>query len=126
MVRVLIFDYYYKDVLCTHCEIDYGKQYISVKNFVDDPLFQAFGKQIITMDSIDEFFRDRCFPETRVDCLDLCRYLGLDHFDAEAICRKTHGKCVHDFFWIRFDNEIINFKEIRGHIVILEQNGKEV
>lgn len=126
MGRILIFDYYFKDTLCTHCEVDFANQIINVKNYINDPLYQAFGLQTVTMDSIDEFFRERCFPETRVDCLSLCNYLGLDSFDAEEICRKTHGKCISDFFWIKFDNENIRFKELRGRIVILEKEGIEV
>lgn len=126
MDRVLIFDYYDRDVLCSHCEFNYTRQTISIENFVEEPYRQAFGRQEVTFDSIDWFFRDRCFPETRVDCIELCEMLGLDHFDAEAICRKTHGKCIEDFQWIKFDGENVKFHHMQGRFVVLEKDGELV
>lgn len=126
MDRVLIFDYYDKDELCSHCEFNYTKKTIKVENYVSECYRQAFGKQEITFDSIDWFFRDRCFPETRVDCKELCEMLGVDHFDAEAICRKTHGKCFGDFNWIKFEGEDIKFLRTQDSTVVLEKDGKEV
>lgn len=113
MGKILKFEYYEKDKLNTKVSVDYVKQEIIVENFTDDIVEQAFGKRKITMDIIDEFFRERVFPETRVNCKDILEGLGLRNFDAEAIARITHGVLIHDFNWIRFDEEEIGWEEIK-------------
>lgn len=113
MGKILDFEYYMKDKLCSRVHVDYDKQTIDVENFTDDLIEQAFGLQKITIDSIDEFFRDRVFPETRVDVDVLLELLDLKVFDAEAIARKTHGMMTHDFFWIRFDNEDFSYEDVK-------------
>lgn len=102
MGRILKFDYCYKNTVCTHCEANFDTGEVLVTNFVEEPLLQAFGNKEATLENLDAFFRSRCFSEERVDSLELCEVLGLDHYDAEGICRKTSGKLIHDCFWINF------------------------
>lgn len=113
MGRILKFEYYFDNTLCTECKVDYGVGSIDIKNYTDNIVFQAFGKRRMSIDEIDEFFRERCFPETRVDVKDLLKMLGLRNFDAEAICRKTHGMVHGDRFWIRFDDEDLTYSDIK-------------
>lgn len=113
MGKILKFEYYYVDKLCTRCVVDYNKESIKVENFTSELVLQAFGNWKLTMDSIDEFFRERCFEETRVDRDVLLEMLGLHNFDAEAICRKTHGMVIGDYFWVRFDDENLTFDDIK-------------
>lgn len=35
----------------------------------------------------------------------LLRGLGLDYYDPELICRKTHGHQFDDFMWMQFSDE---------------------
>lgn len=112
MGRILDFEFYEKEKLCTRVHVDYAAQTVDVQNFTDDVVAQAFGRQKITIESIDEFFRDRVFPETRTDADELLKILGLKCFDAEAIARKTHGMLFHDLSWIRFDNEDLTYEDI--------------
>ena len=107
------FEYYEKDKLCSRVHVDYSSGVVTVENFTDDIVAQAFGRQKVTIDSIDSFFRDRVFDETNVGKHKLLELLGLKHFDAEAIARKTHGMLVHDMFWVRFDNEDLTYEDIK-------------
>ncbi|MBQ3514040.1 MAG: hypothetical protein IJA32_09640 [Lachnospiraceae bacterium] len=112
MGKILKFEYYEKDKLNTRVQVDYSRQEILVENFTDDIVEQAFGRRKVTIETIDEFFRERVFPETRVNCKELLEDLGLRNFDAEAIARITHGVLVHDFNWIRFDDEKLSWEDI--------------
>lgn len=112
MGKILDFEYYEKANLCSRVHVDYDKQSVSVENFTDDIIAQAFGKQKVTIESIDSFFRDRVFDETNVGKDKLLEILGLPVFDAEAIARKTHGMIITDMFWIRFDNEDLTYEDI--------------
>lgn len=113
MGKILDFEYYEKDKLCSRVHVDYSSGVVNVENFTDDIVAQAFGRQKVTIDSIDSFFRDRVFDETNVGKDKLLELLGLKHFDAEAIARKTHGMLVHDMFWVRFDNEDLTYEDIK-------------
>ena len=114
MGGVLKFEFYFKDMLCTRCSVNYITKEIGVENFTDKLFLQAFGKRKMCIDEIDEFFRERCFPESRVDKDTLLEMLGLRNFDAEAICRKTHGMMTGDQFWIRFDDEPLSYDDIKA------------
>lgn len=113
MGRVLKFEYWYGDKLCTSVFVDYGKQSIEIKNFTDDIILQAFGRRKVIIETIDEFFRERVFPETRVDCKKLLAQFGFKNYDAESIARKTHGILFSDIFWLRFDDECLNWDDIK-------------
>lgn len=84
----------------------YSDLSIEVTNFTDDIVDTAFGvKTKVDINDLDEFFRDRCFPETRGDCKELLEFLGLPVFDALSICRITHGMFFDDHYWVRFDSD---------------------
>ena len=113
MGKTLDFEYYEEDRLCTKVHVDYKTQKVDVVNYTDDIVSQAFGRRNVTIDTIDEFFRERVFPETRVDKDKLLEAAGMTHFDAEAIARKTHGILMEDLFWIRFAGEDITYEDIK-------------
>lgn len=70
--------------------------------------------------SLDDFFRERTFPETRVNCKQVLKGLGLNYFDAYEVCKKTHGALVEDTFWIRFEGESYVYKDVR--VAIRKEN----
>jgi len=70
--------------------------------------------------SLDYFFRERTFPETRVNCKQVLKHLGLTYFDAYEVCKKTHGALVDDTFWIRFEGESYVYEDVR--VAIREGN----
>lgn len=112
MGKVLKFEFYEKDKLCTKVSVDYSIGTVNVENFTDDVVEQAFGNREVCIEDIDDFFRSRIFAETRVDKDTLLGMLGLKVYDPEAICRKTHGMLIHDFNWIKFDGEDISYSDI--------------
>ena len=113
MGRELRFEYYCEDELCTRVFVDYDRQKVSVENFTDDIISQAFGKRTAEIEDVDDFFRERVFPETRVDCRELLRRFGFKNFDAEAIARKTHGILFSDVYWLRFDDEDFGWEDVK-------------
>ena len=98
------FKTYWKDMLTS--EVTVTQDGISFKNHIDNPIMIPFGvRTSATFDDLEEFFEDRCFPRERVNCKDILRRLGLDCYEPELICRKTHGMQFDDFLWIKFDND---------------------
>ena len=88
---------------------------ITFKNYGTNPVWLPFGvHEKATPELLDEFFEDRCFPRERVNCKQLLRTLGIDCYEPELICRKTHGVQFDDFLWIQFSDEPqVTFKEVR-------------
>lgn len=112
--RKLEFEYWCEDRLCTSFSVDYGKQSVEVENFTDDIILQAFGRREITIGTVDEFFRERVFPETRVNCKKLLRQIGFKNYNAESIARKTHGILYNDVFWLRFGGENLIWEDVKA------------
>lgn len=70
------------------------------------PIWLPFGvKTSATLDDLEDFYEDRCFPRERANCKELLHRLGLDCYEPELICRKTHGLQFDDFIWLQFSDE---------------------
>jgi putative transcriptional regulator len=75
-----------------------------VKNYIDNPLFRAFGKNTEPdFDDYEEFLRSRCFPETRDKMKLELKRLGLPFYDPLMIIEKTEGRMADDHFWIKIE-----------------------
>jgi hypothetical protein len=79
---------------------------VTFKNYIDNPVFLPFGvNTTATPDTLEEFFEERCFPRERANCKQILRELGVDCYEPELICRKTHGLQFDDFIWLQFSDE---------------------
>ena len=79
---------------------------VSFVNHTTNVLLLPFGvSDTATVDDLEEFFEDRCFPRERTNCKDILNRLGLDCYEPELICRKTHGLQFDDFIWLQFSDE---------------------
>ena len=88
------------------CEITVIGSNVSFTNYTDNVLQLPFGvRDTATIDDLENFFEDRCFPRERVNCKEILHNLGLDCYEPELICRKTHGLQFDDFIWLQFSDE---------------------
>ena len=88
---------------------------VTFENYIKNPLWLPFGiKKTVTLNDLEEFYEERCFPRERVNCKELLRDLGLDCYEPELICRKTHGVQFDDFLWLQFsDEKKVTYQEIK-------------
>lgn len=97
-------DYFYRDELLTSIHVRGSS--VTFENHSDEILLIAFGiRKEVTYEDLIEFYESRCFPRERVNAKALLRGLGLDYYDPELICRKTHGQQFDDFMWMQFSDE---------------------
>lgn len=96
--------YLYKDMVCSVIDVDETRRRVRVRNYVDNPLFRAFGKNTEPeYEEYEEFLKSRCFPESR-DKLKLeLKRLGLPFYDPIMIIEKTEGRMADDHFRIRIE-----------------------
>ncbi len=109
------FTTYWRDIPTCHVVV-HGLD-VQFENFTDNPIRLPFGvrtQEEVDRDCVEEYFEERCFPRELANCKDLLQRLGLDCYEPELICRKTHGQQFDDFCWIQFaDEPQVTYEEIK-------------
>lgn len=96
--------YMYKTTVCTVIDVDEAEREIEIKNYIDKPLFRAFG--VITeptYEDYEEFLESRCFPRERDKMKLELKRLGIPFYDPMMIIEKTQGRMAEDDFWIKIE-----------------------
>lgn len=76
---------------------------VEVINYTDDKFIRPFGSiKKPTIEDLEWFLEDRCFPRTRANCKELLESMGLDNYDPIEIIKRTGGNCNEDDFFIKF------------------------
>ncbi|MBQ6968624.1 MAG: type II toxin-antitoxin system MqsA family antitoxin [Lachnospiraceae bacterium] len=96
--------YMYENMVCTIIDVDEVIRKVRIKNYTDNLLFRAFGRNTEpSFDDYESFIRSRCFPESR-DKLKLeLKRLDIPFYDPIMIIEKTGGRMADDHFWIRIE-----------------------
>ena len=93
--------YMYDDMLCTVIDVDFRHQKIYIDNWVNVPLFRAFGViEHPTWEDFEYFLESRCFPKSRANVKRLLRELDIPYYDPLLIIEKTQGRMAEDHHWI--------------------------
>jgi hypothetical protein len=112
-MRKYSFEYLCEDRVCSKVDVDEEAEIVKSEDFTDDPVEQAFGGRELTLEGLEDFFRSRCFPETRFNLKYTLSCINMDFFDAETIVRKTRGVLYEDTFWVRFDGEELTWNDVK-------------
>lgn len=108
-------DVYWEEELM--CEIVVSNKTVFFKNHECSApkILYPFGiREHATYENLMEFYESRCFPKERENCKELLKLLGVDTYEPELICRKTHGTQWDDFIWLQFsDEDKVSYKDIR-------------
>ena len=96
--------YYYKDVVCTIIDVDIVNQRVSIKNYTNNLIFRAFGRnEHPTFSDYEDFLSSRCFPAERDKMKLMLAELDIPFYDPLMIIEKTNGRMAEDDFWIRIE-----------------------
>ena len=96
--------YMHQDKICTMIDVDETARKIFIKNYVESPLFCAFGRiNTPSFEDYEKFLKDRCFPESRDKVKLVLRDLGIPFYDPLLIIEKTEGRMAEDDFWIKVE-----------------------
>ena len=106
---------YNKNDLCAKIFVGNRGEPVICENYTKIVHHTPFGgRDEATYKDLMDFYADRCFPAERENCKEVLRTLGLDYYDPELICRKTHGYQFDDFMWFNFsDEEPVTFDDIK-------------
>ena len=96
--------YLYLNTVCTIIDVDIMNQRVKIKNYTNNLLFRAFGRnEHPTFSDYEEFLKSRCFPEERDKMKLMLRDLDIPFYDPLLIIEKTDGRMAEDDFWIRIE-----------------------
>ena len=96
--------YYYLNTVCTIIDVDTINQRVEIKNYTDNLIFRAFGRnEHPTFEDYEQFLRSRCFPEERDKMKLMLRELDIPFYDPLMIIEKTNGRMAEDDFWIKIE-----------------------
>ncbi len=96
--------YFYRDMLCTVIDVDEIKQRVIIKNYTDNLLFRAFGKnEHPSFADYEEFLESRCFPKSRDKMKLMLKEYDIPFYDPLLIIEKTGGRMEEDDFRIEVE-----------------------
>jgi len=96
--------YMNKQNICTIIDVDVMKQKIKIKNYTNNLIYRAFGRnENPTFKDYEDFLKSRCFPETRDKLKLVLEDLNLPFYDPFLIIEKTEGRMAEDDFWIKIE-----------------------
>ncbi|MBO7357663.1 MAG: helix-turn-helix domain-containing protein [Lachnospiraceae bacterium] len=93
--------YYFRDMLCTVIDVNEVEQHVFIKNYTDNLLFRAFGRnEHPSFADYEEFLESRCFPRTRDKMKLMLKEYDIPFYDPLLIIEKTGGRMEEDDFHI--------------------------
>ncbi len=96
--------YMFRDMVCTIIDVDELSQEVIIHNYIDDPIYRAFGVNTEPdFEDYREFLESRCFPRTRDKIKLELKRLDIPFYEPMMIIRKTQGRMAGDDFWIRIE-----------------------
>ena len=88
----------------------------TVRKLVEEPSLNIIGRvyrEGATYKDLDEFMLTRVSDRTRVDINEILKRYDLKDFNPYWMCRKSHGRKVTDFLWIRYNDEDLTYDDIK-------------
>ncbi len=96
--------YMYKEMVCTIIDVDEPQRKVIIHNYIDKPIFRAFGKNTEpSFEEYEAFIESRCFPRSRDKIKLELKKLDIPFYDPIMIIEKTQGRMADDDFWIRIE-----------------------
>lgn len=102
--KLMKFELYNRDELCTIIYTDFTDKTLSVRNTTNNIVKTAFGKNDTpTWLDFQSFLEERCVPEGRSGIREYLETIGVESYDPFEIIKKTSGKMSEDDQWIKWE-----------------------
>ena len=95
--------------------VDYTAHTVHVENFSSEDYKLPFliGRNNPSWEEYKLLIDSRVFPRERQNCKEILSCYGLDEYDQEAICRKSHATMFSDYMWFRYPGENITYDDVK-------------
>lgn len=96
--------YMYENTVCSVIDVNELERSVKVYNYIDNPLYRAFGVNMEpNYEDYEEFIESRCFPRNRDKIKLELKKLDIPFYDPIMIIEKTEGRMAEDHFWIKLE-----------------------
>lgn len=98
VMSIIYYNYATEDVIC--------------HNFTSDPFDKALPEGKNSWKALMDFMEERTFPHTRYNVKQILECMDMQYYDALEIAIRTHGVQSSDDFYLRFNDEEVNYDDI--------------
>ena len=102
--KLMKFEFYDGEFLCTKIIADFTDETLSVENTTEHIVKTAFGKnETPSWDDFLNFLEERCLPRSRSGIREYLETIGVEEYNPLEIIKKTDGKMAEDNQWIKWE-----------------------
>ncbi len=102
--KLVKFEFFDGDILCTKIIADYTDETLSVENTTGHIVKTAFGKnEVPTWKDFQNFLEERCVPRSRSGIREYLEAIGVEEYNPIEIIKKTSGRMAEDNQWIKLE-----------------------
>lgn len=102
--KLVKFDFYDGENLCTKIIADFTDETLSVENTTENIVKTAFGKnEVPTWEDLLSFLEERCLPKSRSGIREYLETIGVEEYNPIEIIKKTAGRMAEDNQWIEWE-----------------------
>lgn len=100
--KLMLFDFFDGNILCSKICADFTDKTISVENFTENIVKTAFGNNPIPeWSDFESFLEERCVPKSRSGIREYLETIGVESYEPLEIIKKTSGRMAEDNQWIK-------------------------
>lgn len=102
--KLVKFEFYDGESLCTKIIADFTDEILSVENTTEHIVKTAFGKnEVPTWEDFQNFLEERCVPRSRSGIREYLETIGVEEYNPIEIIKKTSGRMAEDNQWIKLE-----------------------
>ena len=102
--KLMKFEFYDGELLCTKIIADFTDETLSVVNVTENIVKTAFGKnETPTWNDFLNFLEERCVPRSRSGIREYLETIRVEEYNPLEIIKKTNGRMAEDNQWIRWE-----------------------
>lgn len=75
--------------------------------------YQWFIAEDWKLNEILDLLADRAIPPRRANIKEILASFGMEKYDAIELLKHTHGLSTDDYFWLKFDDEDLEYEDIK-------------
>lgn len=102
--KLMKFEFYDGEILCTQIIADFTDETLSVENTTEHIVKTAFGKNEVPIwDDFLNFLEERCVPRSRSGIREYLEAIGVEEYSPLEIIKKTNGRMAEDNQWLKWE-----------------------
>lgn len=86
---------------------------VRIEKLIPDSLMQPFGGNDLSLNRVYQFLKSRCYEDDRVDLQEILNQAKLRENNPWEWNHITHGVTWEDDLWIKFDDEELEWENVR-------------